>query len=100
MPLRASESAACVKVAPRGTITRVGAPCGSPAQAAANTHAATSAERESALNIERLLKQNRRRERVNVALPAAGGFSHLFDCSQCCRRGKPFIYKTNRPPLS
>src|SRR5712671_1201614 len=95
MPVRARESAAWPKLAPRGTITRAGVPCGWPPHAAATAHTATSAERSSARNIEGMLEQNRRRERVNVALSAAGGFSHLFDCTQGCRRGESFIIKTN-----
>src|SRR5688500_13248576 len=79
----ASESVACAKLAPLGTMTRAGVPCGSPPQAATSTHPATSAKRESVLNIERLLEQNRRGEGIDIALPAAGGLSHLSYCSQC-----------------
>src|ERR1700682_1751249 len=91
----ASESVASAKLAPLGMMTRVGAPCGFPPHAATSTHPATSARRISVLNIEGLLKQNRRGEGINVALPAAGGFPEFSYCSQCCRRGKSFIIKTN-----
>src|SRR3954462_9068063 len=95
MPERTSESAACPKLAPRGMITRAGAPCGCPEQAAATTHSATSARRMSVRNIERMLEQNRRRHGVDITLSAAGRFAHLFDCTQGCRRGITFIIKTN-----
>src|SRR2546423_15588838 len=72
MPFRASESAAWPKFAPRGMITRVGAPCGWPPHAAATRHNATNAVRRSARRIERVLQQNGRGERVDIALSAAG----------------------------
>src|SRR5258705_9337138 len=87
----ASESVAWPKLAPLGMMTRVGVPCGWPLHAATSAHPATSAKRDLVLNIECLLEQNRRRERINIALPAAGGFAHFLDCAQCCRRGKTFI---------
>src|SRR6266567_7718672 len=96
IPARASESVACPKLAPRGMITRVGAPWGWPAHAAVATHAAISATRVSTLSIEGLLEQNRRGERIDIALSAAGGLSQLLDCTQSRRRGKTFIIKTNR----
>src|SRR3954470_202423 len=76
-------------------MTRAGAPCGCPAHAAPATHSATNARRASVRNIERMLKQDRRRQSVDVALSAAGRFSHFFDCTQGRRRGITFIIKTN-----
>jgi hypothetical protein len=58
-------------LAPLGMMTRVGVPCGWPLHAATSTHPATSAKRVSALNIECLLEQNRRREGIYVTLSAA-----------------------------
>src|SRR5438132_1343600 len=71
-PPLASESVACPKLAPRGIMTRVGVPCGWPTHAALTTHIATSAMRFLTLSIEGLLEQNRRRERIDIALSAAG----------------------------
>src|SRR3981081_1026384 len=90
-----SESAASAKLDPLGMITRVEAPYGVCPHAASTKHPATSAARSSVRNIEGVLQKNRRRERVNVALPAASGFPHFSYSPQCRRRSKTFIIKTN-----
>src|SRR6266550_4967 len=92
----ASESVAWPKLEPRGMITRAAAPCGVLPHATRITVPARSAGRRSIRNIEDPLEQNRRGQRVNVALPTACGFAEFFDCTQCCRRGESFIIKTNR----
>src|SRR6267143_352046 len=72
-----NESAASAKLAPLGMITRVDGPYGVCPHAPSTKHPAATAARSSVRNIEGVLQENRRGERVNVAFPTACGFSHL-----------------------
>src|SRR5262245_55233175 len=90
-----SESIATRIVEPGGIVTRTAGP-GSPPQAAAKTVARTAMTRRQLLSstsapLQRVLQENRRGQRIDVAFASLGRATHLANGAQCGRCGVSLV---------